>query len=210
MKRIDATFISGCRRDIVFIIDTSMRYYGSGTGIRQFLASSFRTSISHSISLIYDVVSYLIIGPHDNRVAVASFDDSVHGHWDLATYNDRTHLLRAISYLRHNVTFRTHGDVAKAVDVVVHNALSIQHGDRPNYANDVVIITDAHSAFHNNTLKHSLHQKSRDVIVVYLGTDTTPNTDVDELATRLDHVIHVPNFSTMPAAKAKLLNLLCY
>ena len=187
-----------------------MRYYGSGTGIRPFLASSFRISISHSISLIYGVVSNLIIGPHDNRVAVASFDDSVHGHWDLATYNDKAHLLQAISYLRHNITFRTHGDVAKAIDVVVHNALSIQHGDRPNYANDVVIITDVHSAFHNNTLKHSLHHKSRDVIVVYLGTDTTQNTDVDDLATRPDHVIHVPSYSTMSSAKAKLLNLLCY
>ena len=194
----------------MFMIDTSMRYHGSGTGIRPFLASSYAASIRFSIQLIYNVVAGLTIGPRDNLVALGSFDASVHAHWDLRSYYDKHQLLQAISNLRNNITFKGHGDVENAVQSVVNSTLSTQHGDRPSYANDVVLITDKSSVFHNDILKHSLQQKSRDIIVVSLGNYTSPNSNVDDLATAHDHVVHVPSYSALTSANTKLLKLLCY
>ena len=191
------------------MIDTSMRFYGSGTGIHQLFASSYSASTRLSIQLIHDVAANITIGRHDNLVAVGSFDDSVHAHWDLIRYYDKYHLLQAITKLQYNISFRSHGDLENAVQVVVNNVLSVQHGDRVNYANVVVIITDTHSVFHNEILKRSLERKSRDIIVVYVGTDTSPNPEVDGLATGHDHVIHVSSYSALASDKAKLLKLLC-
>ena len=201
---------AGCRRDIVFIMDASMRFYQSMSGIRPFLASSYYASIRLGIQLIQTVVAKLSVGPSANLVAMASFDNAVHSHWDLNKYaHDKTALLRKIDNLKSNVSFKTKGDVEHAVQVVLNNVLTTQHGDRPSYADDVVIITDTSSPFHNAVLKQALQTKSHDVIVVYVQNGGNSTGDVSALATNAGHVIYVPNYGAISLAADRLVRLLC-
>lgn len=186
-----------------------MRFYQYGSGIRPFLASSYTASIRFGIQLIENVVGKLTIGPYDNLVAMASFDNSVHSHWDLNRYHDKTALLHAISYLRANMSYKAQGDLEQAVQFVLNNALNYYHGDRPAYADDVVIVTDTSSPFHNEILKQSLHRKSQDVTVVYVQSNSNLNGNVSSLATDYRHVMHVSSAQSLPSAGDYLLKLLC-
>lgn len=186
-----------------------MRFYQFGTGIRPFLASSYIASIRFGIQLIENVVGKLTIGPYDNLVAMASFDNTVHSHWDLNRYHDKVGLLHAISNLRANISYKAQGDLQQAIQFVLNNALDYHHGDRPSYADDVVIVTDTSSPFHNEILKQSLHRKSQDVIVVYVQSNARQNGNVSSLATDYRHVMHVSSAQTLPLARDNLLKLLC-
>ena len=187
------------------MIDTSTRLH---SGIFT-STSSASAALKAKLQLVHDVASQIDIGPYDNLISLATFDRSVRRQWDLDHHMNKNDLLKAISQVHGRLQFSSHGDIEEAIKYLLSHILDDDNGDRDHFADDVVIITDASSPFHSDLLKRSLQRKSRDVIIISIGTHAPSSGGVGDLATDAAHIIHVSNYSQLPSIGAKLLNLLC-
>lgn len=201
------TRATGCSRDIAFMIDTSIRVSSFWSGHGTHPSGS---SLKSSLQLVHDIVSQLNIGPYDNLVSLSTFDRSVHNQWDLDDHMNKNDLLHAISNVHQRVQFSSHGgDVNDAIQHLTTHVMDDHHGDRSAFPDDVILITDAGSAFHNTLLKHSLQRKSHDIIVISVGRSTSTSGTASDLATDAAHKIHVNSYAELSTIGGRLFQLLC-
>ena len=196
--------ILGCSRDIAFLIDTSTRSHFSSH-----FASSQSAALTAKLQLVHDVASQIDIGPYDSLISLTTFDQSVHKQWDFDQYMNKNDLLKAISQVHSHLRYSPHGDIEEALKYLISHVLDDDHGDRDHFADDVIIITDASSSFHSALFERSLQHKSRDVIIISVGTHAPSSGGVGDLATDPAHIIHVSNYSQLSSIGGKLFNLLC-
>ena len=182
------------------MVDTSVRLplHGSQTHATSALTSS--------LQLIHDIAAQLDIGPYDNLVSLATFDQSVHKQWDLDDHMNKHDLLHAISKVHQRLQFTSHADLQNAIQYLVSHVLDDHNGDRDSFPDDVIIITDERSALSNDLIKRSLQRKSRDVIVISVGSSAGT---VGNLATDASHVIQVSGYTDLPSIGGHLFRLLC-
>ena len=187
----------------MFLIDTSHRAHLGSHG--------FYTShaLHNSLNLVHNTVSQLTIGPHHNLVSLATFDRSVHNQWDLEDHHTKAGLLKAIASVHDNAQFAAHGDIEDALSFLIRHVMDDNNGDRKRYPDDVIIITDSSSTFHNPLLKSQLQRKSRDVIVISVGTSSSGSHSSSHLATGHSHTIHVSSYAALPSIGGRLFHLLC-
>lgn len=189
------------------MIDTSQR---SAWGAHALGHDAHASSALHeSLQLVHDVVSQLHIGPYDNLVSLSTFDRSVNKQWDLKDHLSKNELLQAISNVHGRVHFTAHGDIEEALKFLFKHIMDQHNGDRPQFPDDVIIITDTASSFHNPLLKQQLQSMSRDVIVISVGQATTSSGQTSDLATDDAHQLSVSSYGNLPSIGGQLFNLLC-
>ena len=184
----------------MFMIDTSHRITFNGH------QHHLTHNLQSSLQLVHDIVSQLTIGPYDNLVSLATFGRSVHSQWDLDDHYSKADLLKAITNVHQRVQFTSHGDLEDALNYLIKHVMESNHGDRKAYPDDVIIITDSSSSFHNSLLISQLQRKSRDVILISVGSQAG---SVSQIATDSTHKIHVNSYTDLPSIGGRLFRLLC-
>ena len=187
----------------MFLIDASQRVHFGSHGHHT------SQSLTSSLQLVHDIVSQLTIGPYDNLVSLATFARSVNTHWDLEDHYSKAELLKAIASVHEKVQISHHGDIEDALSYLLKHMMDDDNGDRARYPDDVIIITDSSSAFHNTLLKSLLQRKSRDVIVISVGSSSSGSYSSSQLATDSAHKIQVSSYANLPSIGGRLFRLLC-
>ena len=185
------------------MIDTSHRVHIDHNNHHWQISSMLQSSLQ----LMHDIVSQLAIGPYDNLVSLATFDHSVHGQWDLDDHYSKADLLRAIANVNQKIQPASHGDLKDALNYLIKHVMESHHGDRKAYPDDVIIITDSSSSFHDSLPTSQLQSKSGDVILISVGS--YPSGSASQIATDSAHNIHVNSYADLPSIGGRLFQLLC-
>ena len=168
------------------------------------LLVSDHSAIVHALT---NVASALDIGPNGYQVAVYGYSRSVNEKFDLDAHTNKQELLTSLANA--NLLTRLHydsADASTAVEYLTQTALTPIHGDRANYPDIVVFITDPHSASSTRLSaldRLRLANKASAVMVVSIGSGSSP---VEQLG---GTVVHIPNNGNVAATlTSSLLNFI--
>ncbi|XP_053386405.1 vitrin-like [Mercenaria mercenaria] len=186
---------SGCKRDIIIILDDS---------------NPMRVFFGAIKAVLTDVISHLDIGPDETRVALGTFSRYGTKQWNLDSHMDKPSLLSAIDHISsHNWAYNANNLVA------IELALSsFSQGNRPAVPDDVIFITEGHTYHffsHNkeNIAVHSLHQKSNNVITIAVGVAN--QNEMHQIATDNSRYLYIQDYAhyNHQTVVSKILSLVC-
>lgn len=177
---------TGCDKDIVFLVDET--------------SAVVSTQQQAVIQTIMDVVKKLDIGVQNNLVGLYGYGDNLDPKFDLQQNTDKLSLLTALQSQQFRTKDRT-SDIHDAIHGLTHHALQPGSGDRSNYPDAVVLISDsAVSGRVHNLLRDrsDLQKASHDVIIVSVGTrfQSLNGHNLETFATDQNHIIHVNDMYT--------------
>lgn len=161
---------------------------------------------------IESLVQRMNIGSKHNLVSVYGFDSQVNTKFDLDEHLTQADLISALqmTYFHINSYF-ARGDTSKAVDFLVNYATTHNAGDRPDYPDAIVFISDTVTSqtFHLNLIERTMLQHaSQDIITVTVGTDSMWSIPTDQMATDGNHKLHVTSLTDPRIFVEKLLPLI--
>ena len=183
---------TGCAKDITFLIeDTARRSHEDTHKITSFLNS---------------VVGSLTIGPQDNKVALALFDDKIHLKWkfDSTVASDKTMLLSSInkvSFSREDNDF-DYDDVSDFLNDFSHHSFS---KDRPG--NDDVVIIFAENDNERSEFRGERFGFNKIIYVSLLRSAYAGS--FHNIAQVPQHVFTVNNYGDLQTIQRKLLAAMC-
>ena len=173
----------GCPKDIYFLID----------GRSQVVANEK----SYLTTALLAIAKRLDIGMTENLVAVYTYDQTLHEKIGLQQSTDEAGLISNLQYLTLDSQGYRH-DTDAAIHDLVNQVLTPKAGDRQNFPDAVVLITDARIAGRVHlsiSEQRELQKASHDVIVLSVGSQSSffGSNGENTIATDSTHVIHVDN-----------------
>ncbi|XP_052255027.1 collagen alpha-3(VI) chain-like [Dreissena polymorpha] len=186
---VSAGTVTGCPKDIVFLVDEGSR--------------DLHSHHNDILLGIATVVSSIPVGASQNHVALVAYSNQVSPKFDLDDHTNQASLLQSLKSSDILVGKNMGSDATMAIEYLVHNTFTPSRGDRSQFINTVVIITDSDSAPLSRImfLDHAvLASKSRDVLVVSVGPSMGSNA-IEELGDSVVHINNSPNLSSDLAAQ---------
>ncbi|XP_045172604.2 collagen alpha-3(VI) chain-like isoform X2 [Mercenaria mercenaria] len=181
-----------CKRDIEILIQDSTDSSAS----------------QHIIQFLKDLVSHLDIGPTDNLVGLASIEVLVNRQFHLNSHTTKSDLLQALDRIKfnHRTNLVDVNDVTHFLNNELHQGS--HNGDRPAYANAVLIIAN-HAT--KNTHSHLHHDDQNAILssMTVINVGSGSNAQLDSLATDPQHVLSVTDYPSLSQSLSHVLALFC-
>lgn len=184
---------SGCKRDVVFVLDDS----GSvGT-------ANFKLQLDFAKA----VINQLPVGPYEAQVAMMAFSSHPQVEWYLNSFGTQAEIINAIPKVRYLGGVTRTGD---ALEAVRNQMFQYAHGDRSSADNVVIVLTDGNSNDKSDTIHeaNNLHRVSHDVISIVVGSGVDLN-ELNAIATDQHHVFDVRRYGDLNTLIPQVLDLVC-
>ncbi|KAL4228407.1 DOMON domain-containing protein frrs1L [Mactra antiquata] len=174
---------SGCCKDLMIAVDES----GS---MNEQLVKEF----------LINIISELTIGPSDTLVSLGLFLTSGRVIFDIGDHVNKSETIEAIK----NIDFRAgHAEVNAGIHYLMRHATSAAGGDRPEYPNTMLIITDDGTSHVMISLENNLHHRG-DVIAVELQPAY-----YHHLGSNSNAVFHLQSESQLTNIDHRIATLIC-
>ncbi|KAH3699295.1 uncharacterized protein LOC127861262 [Dreissena polymorpha] len=182
--------VTGCPKDIVFLVDEGSR--------------DLHSHHNDILLGLATVVSSIPVGVSQNQVALVAYSNQVSPKFDLDDHTNQASLLQSLQSSNILIGRTVASDASVAIEYLVHTALSPSHGDRSQFSNTVVIITDSDSGQGTRVTVQDhavLASQSNNVLVVSVGRPLGLNNPVETLGDTVVHISGSTNLSSDLAAK---------
>jgi collagen type VI alpha len=177
----------------------------------------FLLDLSGSLEEVYDVVIQfakqsmygLPIGQSQVRASVITYADQASISFDLNTFSTPAELRNALAFSKAGGTTNTQA----AINLAYNTEFTTAKGDRPNVKNVMVIVTDGLSTvMPQNTLPEAAAARQRSIEIYSVGIGNQVNVaEMDGMASepKQNHMVFVPDTSSVSQGAKELLDLLC-
>lgn len=142
------------------------------------------------------IIQHLNIGPRDNQVGIATYASTARREFDLDSYSTKPSLIHAVRYISFNHSGLSF--VSRGLRLVASQFFNGTHGDRANYPNVLIILTDGDPLDPSRAKLEasSLENQGVEIFVVGISRDAT-NQNLVDLATDSSHVLPILDFGDL-------------